>query len=312
MTGDTRTDGGRVDGRRRRAGSVRDGRSGDGRSREATAADGTETDGTETDGRAVDRSGVRLAAEGVTHGFGGKPVFDSVDVAVEPGEVLAVVGPSGTGKTTLLRLLACFARPNEGAVSANGRDVWALSEAERLAVRRRIGMVFQTRSLFSKTAAENAAYGLRVRASWRDRLRASLLRAAGRDPIPEAATAALSTVGMADRADRHAASLSGGEAQRVAIARALAPDPDVVLLDEPTSNLDPRNTALIEDAVEAARARGIGVAIATHDMQQARRVSDRTALLLDGSIVERGPTARVFDDPEDERTRQFVAGELVY
>ncbi|MFC6823975.1 amino acid ABC transporter ATP-binding protein [Halopelagius fulvigenes] len=261
---------------------------------------------------AAERGGTRLAAEGVTHGFGEGPVFESVDLTVEPGEVLAVVGPSGTGKTTLLRLLACFHPPDEGVVSADGTDVWSLSEADRLAVRRRVGMVFQVRSLFSTTAAENAAYGLRVRESWTDRLRTAARRALGFETTPTAAREALSTVGMADKAGRRAASLSGGEAQRVAIARALAPDPDVLLLDEPTSNLDPRNTALVEEAVEAARERGIGVAIATHDMQQARRVSDRTAVLLDGSIVECGPTDRVFESPDDERTRKFVAGELVY
>jgi tungstate transport system ATP-binding protein len=255
---------------------------------------------------------MRLAASSVTHGFGDDPVLRSVDLAVEPGEVLAVVGPSGSGKTTLLRLLACFEPPDRGVVTAAGKEVWAMPDEDRLAVRRRVGMVFQHRSLFSATVAANAAYGLRVRSSWRERLRTWLRRRAGGGSVPEAAVTALETVGMADAADRHVASLSGGEAQRVAFARALAPDPDVLLLDEPTSNLDPRNTAVIEEAVRAARDRGLGVALATHDMQQARRVSDRTAVLLDRSVVESGPTARVFESPSDPRVREFVAGELVY
>jgi tungstate transport system ATP-binding protein len=117
---------------------------------------------------------------------------------------------------------------------------------------------------------------------------------------------------MAEMVDKHAESLSSGEAQRVGVARALAVDPDALLLDEPTSNLDPRNTAVIEDAMREAKSRGIGVAIATHDMDQARRVADKTAVVLDGTCIEYGPTERVFESPRDDRARQFVAGELVY
>lgn len=266
------------------------------------------------DGRSDDGStgGLRLAARGVTHGFEGETVFADVDLAVEPNEVLAVVGPSGSGKTTLLRLLACFEPPAAGVVTANDREVWAMTDEERLRVRRRLGMVFQHRSLFSATVASNAAYGLRVRASWGERIRAAARGFLGSAETPRAAEEALRTVGMAEKADRHAASLSGGEAQRVAIARALAPEPDVLLFDEPTSNLDPRNTAIVEEAVRAARDRGMGVCLATHDMQQARRVSDRTAVLLGGEIIECGPTAKVFEAPTDSRTREFLDGELVY
>lgn len=256
--------------------------------------------------------GLGLSARGLTHEFDGERVFADVDLSVEPGDVLAVVGPSGSGKTTLLRLLACFDRPVGGVVAANGDDVWAMTDEERLRVRRRLGTVLQHRSLFSATVASNAAYGLRVRDSWTDRFRAAVRGLLGGETTPRAARDALETVGMAEKADRHAASLSGGEAQRVAIARALAPEPDVLLFDEPTSNLDPRNTAIVEEAVRAARDRGMGVCLATHDMQQARRVSDRTAVLLGGEIIECGPTARVFESPEDDRTRQFVDGELVY
>jgi tungstate transport system ATP-binding protein len=117
---------------------------------------------------------------------------------------------------------------------------------------------------------------------------------------------------MTDALDREASSLSGGEAQRVAFARALAYDPDVLLLDEPTSDLDPRNTAVIEEAVATARHRGIGVAVATHDMHQARRVADRVAVLLGTGVAEVGSSEAVFEDPSDERTRKFISGELVY
>ncbi|WP_416840165.1 phosphate ABC transporter ATP-binding protein [Haloferax sp. DFSO52] len=253
-----------------------------------------------------------LTARGLTHGYGDGAILEDVSIAVEPGEILAVVGPSGTGKTTLFRLLALFERPNAGTVEFGGEDVWAMPDEQRLAARRRIGMGFQTRSLFSSSVADNVSYGLRVRQSWRARLRRTVGDVFGdTDPSPTVERA-LETVGMRDKLDRDARSLSAGEAQRVAIARALAPDPDVLLLDEPTSNLDPRNTAAIESAMREARDRGIAVALATHDMQQAQRVSDRTAVLLDGTCIESGPTDRVFDAPSDDRVRRFIEGKLVY
>ncbi|PSP75023.1 phosphate ABC transporter ATP-binding protein [Halobacteriales archaeon QS_3_64_16] len=253
-----------------------------------------------------------LAAENVAYSYDGEGVIEGVSLEVDPGEVLAIVGPSGTGKTTLLRVLALFDPPEEGTVLADGEDVWARSEERRLPIRRRIGMVFQDRSLFSTSAARNAAYGLFVRRSWDERLRSSLAAFLGRDGSPDGAYDALETVGLAEKADQHAGSLSAGEAQRVAFARALATEPDILLLDEFTSNLDPRNTAVLETAIDRARDRGIGVAMATHDMQQARRIADRTAVLLDGTCIECGRTERVFENPRDERARKFIAGELVY
>jgi len=248
----------------------------------------------------------------ISHAYGEEGIVEDLTLSVEPGEVVAIIGPSGVGKTTLLRMLGLFTRPNDGTVELNGQSAWDVDEEERLALRRRIGMVFQEASLFDATVARNVEYGLRVRQSWNARLRDAVESLVASNGTSEAVERSLDLVGLGEKIEQSARSLSGGEAQRVSFARALAYDPEYLLLDEPTSDLDPRNTGAIEEAILEARDRGIGVVVATHDMHQAERIADRVAVLLGDGFTEVGPAERVFEDPTDERTRKFVSGELVY
>jgi len=253
-----------------------------------------------------------LRAIDLAQSYGDELVFRELSLEVDTGEVVAVIGPSGVGKSTLLRTLALTREPDDGAVTLDGTAAWSVDKSERLPLRRRIGMVFQEASLFDGSVARNVEYGLRVRRSWSDRLRSELHSILSSNGTADAVYDALDVVDLVDKADQQAGSLSGGEAQRVSFARALAYDPDVLLLDEPTSDLDPRNTAVIEDAIDAARNRGIGVVVATHDMHQAERVADRVAVLLGDTVTETGPTERIFEEASDARTRKFISGELVY
>jgi tungstate transport system ATP-binding protein len=232
--------------------------------------------------------------DGVRHGYDGRVVLDVDGLEVRAGETLALVGPSGSGKSTLLRLLQFLERPTAGRLWFDGRAIDATPSVD---LRRRVTTVFQRPVVLSRSVRANLEYGLRVRR---------------RRERPGAIDELLAAVGLAHLSHVPAHTLSGGEIQRVAFARALAFDPDVLLLDEPTANLDPRNVRLVEDLIRQRQSRGVTVVLATHQIFQARRLSHRAALLLDGRIVEAGPTAQLLDHPADPRTRGFLTGDMIY
>ena len=224
----------------------------------------------------------------VSKSFGLTHAVDSVSLAVHPGELFAVLGPSGSGKTTLLRLIAGFERPDGGSVTVGGRDVagngtWVPPE------RRRIGMVFQDYALFPHLTVErNVAFGC----------------GRGNRDRPQRA---LELVGLQHKADRHPHELSGGERQRVALARALAPEPDVVLLDEPFSSLDATLRADLRREVELIlRDAGATAILVTHDQEEALTLADRLALMRDGRIVQVGAPEAVYAQPAERWAAQFV------
>ncbi len=231
------------------------------------------------------------------HAYGDRTVLNIPSMTIHRGEILALVGPSGAGKSTLLRLLALLEGPTAGAVTfhRNGKPVTQADAA--LDDRRQITLLFQRPALLSRSVRDNVAYGLSVRGL----------------KSPEKIAQALKEVGLAELASAHPRTLSGGELQRAALARLLVLEPEVILLDEPTANLDPANVRLIEGLVRDQNARrGTTVVLVTHNVFQARRLAARTGLILDGELVELAPTEAFFTAPKDPRTAAFTSGEFVY
>ena len=245
----------------------------------------------------------RMRIEGLGVAYGGKPAVRDVSLAVNAGEVLALIGPSGCGKTTLLR---CLNRLTELTPSASrsGRLLLDDEDVDSLEVtqlRRRVSMVFQQPNPFPMSVFDNVAYALREQASKRPR------KAALEAPVEEALRRAGLWDEVSDDLDHPALRLSGGQQQRLCIARALAAKPEVLLLDEPCSALDPRSTQVIEDLI-VMLADELAIVIVTHNLQQAQRIADRVAFMYLGELVELGPASQVFGAPRAKRTRDYVSG----
>jgi phosphate transport system ATP-binding protein len=245
----------------------------------------------------------RMQIEEVSISYGPKPAVTSVSLPIRQGEVLALIGPSGCGKTTLLRSLNRLTELTKSA-SLSGRitlDGIDIATMEPTALRRRVTMVFQQPNPFPMSVFDNVAYVLREQAARRPR------RAALRGAVHEALTRAGLFDEVADNLDHAALRLSGGQQQRLCIARALAANPEVLLLDEPCSALDPQSTKVIEDLIVKLRDE-VAVVIVTHNLQQAYRIADYVAFMYLGELVEYGTAAQVFANPHEQRTREYVSG----
>ena len=228
--------------------------------------------------------------------YNGRTVLDVQNLAIQQGEILGLVGPSGAGKSTLLRILGFLEPPSKGQLYFQNQlcdGDWPQFEA-----RRRVTMLFQDPHLLRRSVYDNVAYGLTLRGNKN-----------GRDLVETM----IQQLGLSDLAGAQARTLSGGEAQRVALARSLVLKPDVLLLDEPTSNLDPYNIKLIEEMISRVNSeQGMTIVIVTHNVFQARRLADRVGLLLGGKLVEVGDTADFFENPQQPQTAAFVKGDIVY
>jgi phosphate transport system ATP-binding protein len=248
-------------------------------------------------------TGRRVSIKDLNAWYGDQHAVKDLDLEFEPNRVTAIIGPSGCGKSTMVR---CVNRMHEeipgtrvkGEVRLDDQDLYA-DEVDVTAVRRAVGMVFQkpnpfpTMSVYDNVAAGPRLSGTRGR-DLRQRVEQSLRAAALWDEVK-------------DRLDRPGIGLSGGQQQRLCIARTLAVEPEVVLMDEPCSALDPVATLRIEELIEELKTR-YTIVIVTHNMQQAGRVADSTAFMLSGELVEHAPTETIFTGPSDDRTEQYVSG----
>ena len=245
-----------------------------------------------------------LEARSLDVQYGDTQALQDVSLEIPERQVTALIGPSGCGKSTFLR---CINRMNDlidacrvdGEIRFHGKNVYA-SDVDPVALRRKIGMVFQESNPFPKSIYDNVAYGLRVQGkddNLDKRVEQALRRAALYDEV-------------SDQLDSSGLDLSGGQQQRLCIARAIATDPEVILMDEPASALDPIATSKIEDLIEEL-AEEYTVVIVTHNMQQAARISDRTAVFLTGGkLAEVGDTHNIFENPDQQRVEDYITGKF--
>ncbi len=238
-----------------------------------------------------------LTIRNVNKQFDGTPVLNNVSLSVNKGDVIAIIGQSGGGKTTLLRCMNFLETADSGEMEFDGAcfDLRHISARQIARIRRKTAFVFQGYNLFrNKTALQNVMLGLTV------------ARKMPKRQAEEIARAALEKVGLAEKAASYPNALSGGQQQRVAIARALATKPEIIYFDEPTSALDPELTGEVLSVMRRLAEEGMTMLVVTHELGFARNVSTKTMFMDKGTVVESGPSAELFANPKEERTRAFL------
>ena len=238
-----------------------------------------------------------LQIRDVKKSFDDLKVLDGISLDVEKGDVVAILGPSGSGKTTFLRCLNFLERADEGTIVFDGQkaDLHSASKAEITAIRKKTAFVFQNYNLFlNKTVLQNVTLGLTAGAGMK------------RQEAERIAIAALERVGMADKLKSYPSQLSGGQQQRVAIARALATGPEIINFDEPTSALDPELIGEVLAVMRQLAEDGMTMLVVTHEMDFARSVSNKTMFMEGGKVIEAGPSKAFFENPKENRSREFI------
>ncbi|MGO1658857.1 MAG: amino acid ABC transporter ATP-binding protein [Marinobacter sp.] len=229
--------------------------------------------------------------------FGGTVVLDGVDLTIEKGEIVVIIGPSGTGKSTLLRCINFLEQPTSGTMTVGGLtlDVNRATRKDILAVRQQTAFVFQNYALFAnKTGLQNIAERLLVVDKW------------PKEKAYQRAREILDQIGLADKADAYPASMSGGQQQRIGIGRAMAANAEAILFDEPTSSLDPEWVEEVLGLMKKLASERQTMIVVTHEMAFARDVADRVIFIDGGRIVEQGPPSQIFHSPKDPRTKDFL------
>jgi len=229
-----------------------------------------------------------LEVRSLSKSIGPAKILRGIDLTVERGEILGLIGPTGSGKTTLLRLINLLDEPSTGCILFDGRMVSGKPERELLSARRKMAMVFQKPVMFKASVEANVSYGLRMRG------RADVTDAAGgKMSVSDRVEEALAAVGLSGYESRDANTLSGGETQRIALARALILQPELLLLDEPTANLDPGSAASIDNLLQSLAGSRTAVILATHNMQQCRKLAGRIAVLQAGRLMAVGKSEEI-------------------
>lgn len=253
--------------------------------------------------RNVEDKGTAILVKDLDLWYGDFKALKKVNMDIKKGKVTAFIGPSGCGKSTTLK---CFNRMNdlvdscriEGLIEIEGKDIYK-KDVDVVSLRRNVGMVFQAPNPFSKSVYDNITYGPKL-SGIKDK-----------DTLDEIVENSLKSAAIwdevKDKLDQNALSFSGGQQQRICIARTLSVNPEIVLMDEPTSALDPISTSAIEDLMDQLKEK-YTIVIVTHNMQQAARISDETAFFLTGEVIEMDKTKKIFEDPSDKRTEDYITG----